>query len=115
MAVFKSSVNVHDAGDRSIGAGMTYVHLRLGPDAEQRVTGTVSLKRWEPADDWPAWLALADGRSLAIEVSGEVLSECSRNHILRYEASWPPLPGQATSPLDTPTESPTPAESARER
>ena len=90
MAVFKSSVDVHDAGDRSIGSGMAYVHLRLAADAAQRVTGTVSLKRWEPAGEAPAWLALADGRALAIEVSREVLSECSRNHILRFQAHWPP-------------------------
>jgi hypothetical protein len=115
MAVFKSSVEVHDAGDRAIGAGMAYLHLRLPADAEQRATGTVSLKRWAPEGEAPAWLALADGRALPIEVSREVLSECSRNHILRYEASWPPLPGRPTPPSDTPTESPTPAESARER
>src|SRR3954470_4698359 len=113
MAVFKSNVEVHDASDRAIGAGMTYLHLRLPADAEQRATGTVSLKRWEGGV--PAWLALADGRALPIEVSREVLSECSRSHIRRYEASWPPLPGRPTSLSDTRTESPTPAESARER
>jgi hypothetical protein len=91
MAVFKSSVDVHDADDRSIGSGMAYVHLRLAADAEQRATGTVSLRRWEPADEVPAWLLLGDGRQLPIEVSREVLSDCSRNHILRFEAEWPPL------------------------
>ena len=92
MSVFKSSVDVHDAEDRSIGAGMAYVHLRLGADAEQRATGTVSLRRWEPAERVPASLQLADGRSLSIEVSREVLSDCSRNHILRFQAQWPPTP-----------------------
>jgi hypothetical protein len=91
MAVFKSSVDVHDADNRSIGSGMAYVHLRLAADAEQRATGTVSLRRWEPADEVPAWLLLADGRQLPIEVSRQVLSECSRNHILRFQAQWPPL------------------------
>ena len=90
MAVFKSSVDVHDAEHRSIGTGMAYVHLRLGTDAEQRATGTVSLRRWEPADDVPTGLLLADGRQLAIEVSREVFSDCSRNHILRFQAQWPP-------------------------
>ena len=90
MAVFKSSVDVHDAADRSIGVGMAYLHLRLGHDAEQRATGTVSLKRWEPVGEAPSWLALEDGRALAIEVSRDVLSECSGNHILRFQASWPP-------------------------
>jgi hypothetical protein len=90
MAVFKSSVDVHDASDRPIGAGMTYVHLRLGAEQPQQATGTISLKRWEPQDDLPTWLRLADGRRLSIEVSREVVSECSRNHILRYQATWPP-------------------------
>jgi hypothetical protein len=99
MAVFKSNVDVHDTGHRSIGTGMAYVHLRLAADAEQRATGTVSLRRWEPADEAPASLRLEDGRDLTIEVSREVLSECSRNHILRFHAQWPPsVPegGQAT-------------------
>jgi hypothetical protein len=90
MAVFKSSVDVHDSGRRSIGAGMAYVHLRLGTDVEQRATGTVSLRRWEPEGEAPAWLELADGRRLQIDVSREVLSECSRNHILRFQTDWPP-------------------------
>lgn len=90
MAVFKSSVDVHDARNRSIGTGMAYLHLRLAADAEQRATGTVSLRRWEPADEVPTSLALADGRHLPIEVSRQVLSECSRNRILRFQAHWPP-------------------------
>jgi hypothetical protein len=105
MAVFKSSVDVHDPRDRSIGAGQAYVHLRLPADAEQRATGTVSLRRWEPAGEAPAWLRLEDGRQLRIEVSREVLSECSRNHILRFQAAWPPAPaspehaaGSSTTP-----------------
>ena len=100
MAVFKSMVEVHDTGDRPIGAGMTYVHLRLPANAEQRATGTVSLKRWEPAGGPPAWLVLEDGRALAIEVSREVLSECSRNHILRYQAQWPPSDPLSDAPAD---------------
>jgi hypothetical protein len=90
MAVFKSGVDVHDAEHRSIGTGMAYVHLRLPPETEQRATGTVSLRRWEPADEAPAWLQLDDGRLLTIEVDREVLSDCSRNHILRFRAHWPP-------------------------
>lgn len=110
MAVFKSSVVVHDADDRPIGAGMAYVHLRAAPDADQRVTGTVSLRRWEPRDEPPAWLRLEDGRRLAIEVSREVLSECSRNQILRYQASWPPSPASTSDALGAPrTSSPAPA------
>ena len=33
MAVFKSAVQVQDAESRIIGAGMTYLHLRLGTDS----------------------------------------------------------------------------------
>src|SRR5687768_3884465 len=91
MAVFKSSVDVHDVANRSIGTGMAYLHLRLPADAVQRATGTVSLRRWEPADEAPAALQLEDGRRLSIEVGREVLSECSRNHILRFQAQWPPI------------------------
>lgn len=115
VAVFKSSVEVHDANNRSIGSGMTYIHLRLGADAEQRATGTVSLKHWEPEGEDPAWLALADGRALAIEVSREVLSECSRNHILRFQTSWPPATDRPALESQPSTESPPPAESALER
>ena len=102
MAVFKSSVDVHDADNRSIGTGMAYVHLRLAADAEQRATGTVSLRRWEPADEAPVSLQLADGRQLPIEVSREVLSECSRNHILRFQAQWPPSEPSGDPVADTP-------------
>jgi len=48
------------------------------------------LRRWEPAEDVPTSLRLEDGRQLAIEVSREVFSDCSRNHILRFQAQWPP-------------------------
>ncbi|MGE3268142.1 MAG: hypothetical protein AB7P40_05300 [Chloroflexota bacterium] len=101
MAVYKSAVQVRDASGRIVGAGMAYLHLRLGHDAEQRVTGTVSLREWAPASEPPAALALEDGRFLTIEVSREVLSECSSNHILRYQASWPPA-----SPSDSQPPSP---------
>jgi hypothetical protein len=99
MAVFKSSVEVHDASDRAIGAGMTYVHLRLSADQPQMTSGTISLKHWEPQDELPTSLRLADGRRLSIEVSRQVVSECSRNHILRYQAVWPP----EDAPIDTPS------------
>ncbi|MCC6177028.1 MAG: hypothetical protein IT305_17095 [Chloroflexi bacterium] len=97
LAVFKSAVQVRDTLARPIGAGMAYVHLRLGTDAEQQATGTVSLRAWEPADQPPAHLVLADGRLLAIEVSRSVLSDCSTNHILRFQASWPPAAAPTSS------------------
>lgn len=90
MAVFKSSVVVRDGRGETIGEGMTYVHLR-GPATErQDVTGTVSLEWWEPVGDPPAEVALPDGRRLRIAVSRDVLSDCSRNRIFRYRATWPP-------------------------
>ena len=101
MAVFKSAVQVQDSQARLIGAGMTYLHLRLGADTEQDATGPVSLKEWTPADEPPAALLLADGRTLPIQVSLTVLSDCSKSHILRYQASWPPAPS-STPPSPTP-------------
>jgi hypothetical protein len=97
MAVFKSSVAVRDTTDRAIGAGMAYVHLRLPADTEQQATGTVSLRHWTPAGDAPALLQLEDGRLLSIVVSLDVLSECSNNHILRFQAQWPPDAADAPS------------------
>ena len=90
MAVFKSSVVVRDGRGATIGEGTTYVHLRRPRAEPQVVTGTVSLQWWEPVGDPPAEVALADGRRLPIVVSRDVLSECSRNRIFRYTASWPP-------------------------
>lgn len=102
MAVFKSAVQVQDTQARLIGTGMTYLHLRLGTDAQQEATGTVSLKEWTPADDPPAALLLADGRTLPIQVGLSVLSDCSHSHILRYQASWPPVPS-SVPPSPTPS------------
>lgn len=90
MAIFKSAVTVRDPRERDIGEGMAYIHVARGEATRQDATGTVSLRRWEPADNAPAHLTLEDGRRLTISVSREVLSECSRNHILRFRASWPP-------------------------
>jgi hypothetical protein len=92
MAVFKSDVVVQDPSARSLGEGMAYVHLPRGPDVAQNVTGTVSLRRWqwEPTADGPSTLLLQDGRTLAIVVSRDVLSDCSRKRILRFQSAWPP-------------------------
>ena len=93
MAVFKSAVEVRDLSDRSVGEGMTYIHLPRGLGAAQDATGTVSLRRWDPGGQRPTHLALEDGRCLSISVSSEKLSDCSRNHILRFDAVWPPSEG----------------------
>ncbi|MCC6176908.1 MAG: hypothetical protein IT305_16485 [Chloroflexi bacterium] len=90
MAVFKSHVDVADAAGRQIGAGTTYVHLRLGRDAPQDATGTVSLEWWEPVGDPPAELRLEQGGCLTVSVDRDVLSDCSRNRIFRFRTSWPP-------------------------
>lgn len=89
MAVFKSPVEVRDPSERSIGVGMAYIHLPRGAGARQDATGTVSLRRWEPRLEPPSHLALEDGRRLSISVSSDVISECSRNHILRFHTVWP--------------------------
>lgn len=103
VAVFKSSVEVHDVDGQPIGAGHAYVHLRLGPDTPQQATGTVSLRAWEPAGAPPAWLQLSDGRRLAIQVGRDVLSDCSRSRILRYEAAWPPTASAESRPCHPPS------------
>ena len=104
MAVFKSSATVHDCHDRAIGMGMAYVHLRLSPERTQQATGTLSLRHWEPGEAPPSHLRLADGRWLAITVGRDVLSDCSRNHILRYQAAWPPSDPTAHTPGDAPAD-----------
>jgi hypothetical protein len=90
MAVFKSVVEVRDPGGASLGEGTAYIHLPRGREIRQDATGTVSLRRWEPGQEAPDHLTLADGRRLPISVSRDVLSDCSRNHILRFQATWPP-------------------------
>lgn len=89
MAVFKSPVEVRDSGGRAVGEGMAYVHLPRGRQVPQDATGTVSLRRWEPGEEIPSHLVLEDARRLTISVSREVLSDCSRNHILRFTVAWP--------------------------
>jgi hypothetical protein len=97
MAVFKSAVRVRGAGERSIGEGMAYIHLPRGPERAQEARGTVSLRRWEPGADAPTHITLEDGRRLPIAVGGSTLSDCSRNHILRFTAAWPPDDGEASA------------------
>ncbi len=93
MAVYKSTVEVVDPAGHSLGEGIAYVHLPRGQEVAQPATGTVSLRRWSPGAELPTHLALADGRRLGITVSLEKLSDCSRNHVLRFEAAWPPTEG----------------------
>ena len=90
MAVFKSAVQVCDSTERSIGEGMAYIRPPRGREVAQDASGTVSLRRWEPAEDPPTHTRLEDGRRLAISVDRSLLSDCSRNHILRFTAVWSP-------------------------
>ena len=96
MAIFRSQTDVLAGDGRSLGFGMVYLHLPRGLEQTQTGSGTVSLTSWEPVEDPPAVLRLADGRHLAIRVSRDALSECSRNRILRFAADWPP--GSAAEP-----------------
>jgi hypothetical protein len=90
MAVFKSQAEVVSGTGQSLGDGTAYLHLPRGPNREQDVGGTISLKAWSPTEDAPAALRFADGRRLEIRVSRDALSECSRNRVLRFQAHWPP-------------------------
>lgn len=90
MPIFRSEAEVLDGADHCLGAGMVYLHLPRGLGREQEGTGTVSLRSWEPDGDEPTTLLLGDGRRLAISVTRDALSECSRNRILRFSAHWLP-------------------------
>ena len=90
MAVFRSEAEVLSEDGRGLGAGMAYLHLPRGLEREQDGNGTLSLQSWEPSGDPPTALRLKDGRQLAIQVSRDALSDCSRNRILRFTAHWPP-------------------------
>jgi hypothetical protein len=72
---------------------MAYIHLPRGPERAQSVSGTVSLRTWDSASGDPAELELDDGLRVAINVSRESLSDCSRNRILRFTANWLASPG----------------------
>ena len=90
MAILKSDSNVLNETGQRLGVGTAYLHLPHGLDREQEGTGTISLRSWEPTDAPPAELRLEDGRRLAIRVSRDALSECSRNRVLRFTLRWPP-------------------------
>jgi hypothetical protein len=90
VAIFKSQAAVLDGAGAVLGQGMAYLHLPLGLERAQAASGTVSLQRWEPVEQPPTTLRLADGRRLPLELARDALSECSRNRILRFTTSWPP-------------------------
>lgn len=89
MAVIKGQAQVLGEGGTVLGSGTAYIHLPKGRGPAQTANGTISLRSWNAAPAPPAQLSLDDGLTLAIEVTAEALSECSRNHILRYRARWP--------------------------
>jgi hypothetical protein len=88
VAVFKSEAVVAAADGAALGSGMAYLHLPRGLEREQAAGGTVSLRSWSAGGE-PTALELADGRRLAIEVSRDAVSECSRSRILRFKLQWP--------------------------
>ncbi len=92
MAIFKSAAVVRDSSGREIGEGALYLHLPRGHDVTQDATGTLSLRRWSPQDGEPVELTIDGGRRLRIATSRSAISDCSRNHILRFRTSWPPTP-----------------------
>ena len=103
MAVVKSEASVISATGQELGRGTAYIHLPKGRERAQLATGTISLRSWNPGTETPTMLNLDSGPALPIEVQLEALSECSRNHILRYRAEWspgesPPSTGAPTAP-----------------
>ncbi len=90
MAVYRSQAEVLGPDGGVLGAGTTYLHLPRGLDRPQEASGTISLRSWQPGEDLPASLRLEDGRWLSLVVERDAVSECSRNRILRFRASWPP-------------------------
>ena len=89
MAILKSDAELLGEQGQRLGDGMIYVHLPRGLEREQDGSGTMSLKAWTPTEDPPAALQLPDGRRLAITVSRDALSDCSRNRVLRFQVRWP--------------------------
>ncbi len=98
MAVVRAEAKVVGETGRSLGSGIAYRHLPRGSGQEQEATGTVSLRSWNAGVDAPRALRLVGWGELAIDVSRDALSECSRNRILRFRARWVPLREPGTDP-----------------
>ena len=93
MAVVRVEARVVDERGGEIGAGMAAIHLPLGRSRAQQASGTVSLRQWNPAGGDPVALCWGEGESISIQVSRDAISDCSRNRILRFSASWQPTDG----------------------
>ncbi len=89
MAIVRSNAEVQAGDGATMGRGIAYIHLPRGHGRAQDASGTVSLREWNAAAGEPAVLLLEDGQTLAIRVSRDALSECSRNRVLRFSADWP--------------------------
>jgi hypothetical protein len=90
MAVVRIEARLIDAEGFDIGAGTAAIHLPLGHGRAQRASGTLSLRHWKPSGGAPSALLLEQGKRLAIEVSRDAISDCSRSRILRFSAVWQP-------------------------
>jgi len=90
VAILKGNVEILAADGSVVGRGMTYLHLPRGQERAQHAGGTVSCTEWNASGGEPTHVAMPDGRIFSISVSAEAVSECSRNHILRYTTEWEP-------------------------
>lgn len=88
MAIVKSPAKILSGDGTSVGLGMAYIHLPRGKDREQVATGTISCTEWHESAGLPETIQLEGYAPLTVSVSREAISECSRNHILRFSTSW---------------------------
>jgi len=88
VAIVKGSAEILSATGTCIGRGIAYVHLPRGKDLLQTATGTVSCTEWHEGAEPPEMVQIEGYEPLTVSVSREAISECSRNHILRFSTSW---------------------------
>lgn len=86
----KGNAEIRSSDGRVVARGIAYLHLPRGVGVRQSAGGTVSCRMWDQTAGEPAVLAVEHGPEVRIRVSKEAVSECSRNHILRYTADWEP-------------------------
>ena len=90
MAVFKGEAEVIAEDGSILGSGVVYIHLPRGLERAQTGSATLSLREWEAVSVEPSKLRFAgEPATLAITVTRNALSECSRNRVLRMSVSWP--------------------------
>jgi hypothetical protein len=97
VAIVKGNAEIRGANGSIVGRGTTYLHLPRGRGRAQTAGGTVSCTEWNPNAGEPRIIALENGPTLSISVSKDAVSQCSRNHILRFTTEWNPDPSSSTA------------------